>query len=255
MASTTPTEPSQSISIPPFSYTHTASSPSPLLLLSNMSNLMSIKLDYTNYIPWKHQLVTILEAYSLIEHIDGTTLKPSPLLLDATGIPTSVVNLEFQSWNIRDKALLSLINSTLTPQVFSLVVGVTNSREVWNTLEQRFTSTSRANILNLKLELQSLKKGNDSVNNFLQKIKVARDKLLAVGVVVDNEELICIVLRGLPRDFAQFCSAIRTRSDPISYEQLAIMLQNEEQAIMEHSDSIPNSLAMFTSNSKPNSTY
>ena len=253
MASTTPTESSQPTSIPSSSaHTTPSPSPSPLLLLSSMSNLMSIKLDYTNYIPWKHQLITILEAYSLIEHIDGTTLKPSPFVLDTTGNPTSVVNPDFQSWNIKDKALLSLINSTLTPQVFSLVVGITNLREVWNTLEQRFTSTSRANILNLKLELQSLKKGNDSVNSFLQKIKMARDKLLAVGVVVDNEELICIVLKGLPRDFAHFWYAIRTRSDPISYKQLAIMLQSKEQAIMEHTDSIPHSLAMFASNSKPN---
>ena len=100
-----------------------------------------------------------------------------------------------------------MINSTLTPQVLSLVVGITNSREVWNTLEQRFTSTSRANILNLKLEFQGLKKGNESVNSFLQKIKVARDKFLSVGVIVDNEELI-FVLKGLPREFAHFYSAI-----------------------------------------------
>ena len=76
---------------------------------------MSIKLVYTNYIPWKHQLITILEANSLIEHIDGTTLKPSPFVLDATGNPTSIMNPRFQYWNIKDKALLSLINSTLTP--------------------------------------------------------------------------------------------------------------------------------------------
>ena len=169
-------------------------SPSPLLLLSNMSNLMSIKLDYTNYIPWRHRLITILEAYSFIEHIDGSTSQPIQYLLDAQGNLTSNVNLEFLTWRIKDKALLSLINSTLTPQVFSLVVGTTTSREVWNTLEQRFTSTLRANILNLKLELQSLKKGSDFVNTFLQKIKIARDKLLAVVVIVDNEELICIVL-------------------------------------------------------------
>ena len=159
-----------------------------------MSNLMSIKLDYTNYIPWKHQLITILEAYSLVEHIDGPTSQPGQFLLDAQGHLTTNVNPEFQTWKVKDKALLSLIYSTLTPQVFSLVVGNTTSREVWNTLEWRSTSTSRANILNLKLELQSLKKGSNSVNNFLQKIKIARDKLLVVGVVVDNEELICIVL-------------------------------------------------------------
>ena len=158
---TTPTPtPAHATSIPS---TTVISTPSPLLLLSNMSNLMSIKLDYTNYIPWKHQLITILEAYSLIEHIDGTASKPSPFVLDVAGNATSVANSKFQAWKIRDKAFLSLINSTLTPQVFSLVVGVTSSREVWN-LEQRFTSTSRANILNLKLELQGIKKSNESVN-------------------------------------------------------------------------------------------
>ena len=136
--------------------------------------------------------------------------------------------------------------------MFSLVVRITNAQEAWNTLDQRVTSTSRANILNLKLELQSLKKGNEIVNGFLQKIKIARDKLLAVGVVVDNEKLLCIVLRGLPKEFAHFCSAIPTKSDPISYEQLSIMLQSEEQAMMENSDFAPHSLVMFASNSKPN---
>ena len=193
MASSTPT--STTTSPPQTIATVTATqSPSPLLLLSNMSNLMSIKLDYTNYIPWRHRLITILEAYSFIEHIDGSTSQPIQYLLDAQGNLTSNVNLEFLTWRIKDKALLSLINSTLTPQVFSLVVGTTTSRDVWNTLEQRFTSTLRANILNLKLELQSLKKGSDFVNTFLQKIKIARDKLLAVVVIVDNEELIHIVL-------------------------------------------------------------
>ena len=114
MASTTPTKSSQYTSIPSSS-AHTTPSPSLLLLLSTMSNLMSIKLVYTNYIPWKHQLITILEANSLIEHIDGTTLKPSPFVLDATGNPTSIMNPRFQYWNIKYKALLSLINSTLTP--------------------------------------------------------------------------------------------------------------------------------------------
>ena len=39
----------------------------PLLLLSNMSNMMTIKLDNANYIVWKHQISMILETYSLFE--------------------------------------------------------------------------------------------------------------------------------------------------------------------------------------------
>ena len=90
------------------------------------------------------------------------------------------------------------------------------------------------------------------MNSFLQKIKIARDKLLVVRVIVDNEELVCIVLRGHPREFVHFCSAIRTRSDPITYEQLAIMLQSEEQAMIDHIDLVSHNLAMFASNGKTN---
>ena len=52
------------------------------------------------------------------------------------------------------------------PSEFSLVVGINNASEVWNTLEQRFALTLRANILNLKIELQSIKKGTDTINGF-----------------------------------------------------------------------------------------
>lgn len=84
----------------------------------------------------------------MIDHIDGTVTSPNQFLLDNQGNPATTVNPEYHAWKIKDKALLSMINSALTPFVFSLVVGVNNVKEVWKTLEQRFTSTSKANILN-----------------------------------------------------------------------------------------------------------
>uniref|UniRef100_A0A2N9EEC7 Integrase catalytic domain-containing protein n=1 Tax=Fagus sylvatica TaxID=28930 RepID=A0A2N9EEC7_FAGSY len=103
--------------------------PSPLLLLSNMSNLMSIKLDSVNYIVWKLQLTTILEAYSMIDHIDGSVPKPSQYLVDADGSFTTGANPSFLSWKKRDKALLTLIYSTLSPPVLSMVVGLNSAQE------------------------------------------------------------------------------------------------------------------------------
>ena len=111
MASAASTTASSSSTSSP-SISRTPSLQSPLLLFSNMSNLMLIKLDYTNYIPWRHQLVTILEAYSLFDHIDGTVPQPCQFLLDNQGLSTVNVNPEFSAWKIKDKALLSLINST-----------------------------------------------------------------------------------------------------------------------------------------------
>uniref|UniRef100_A0A2N9FLZ2 Integrase catalytic domain-containing protein n=1 Tax=Fagus sylvatica TaxID=28930 RepID=A0A2N9FLZ2_FAGSY len=194
-----------------------ANNPSPLLLLNNMSNLMSIKLDNGDQ-----------------------TLNPAFLI-----------------WRKKDKALLTLLLSTLSSPVLAMVVGSTTSQEVWNRLEEKFTCTARANVLNLKLELQGIKKGNESINSYLQRIKNTKDKLSAIGVLVDNEELLHMILKGLPKEFAPFVSAIRTRDDSISFEKLSVLLQTEEQSMAVASESFSNSaLAMFVSNNhKPNNGF
>ena len=68
----------------------------PLLLLSNMSNLMSVKLDSTNFIVWKHQLSSILKAYSMIDFVDGSVPSPTQFLTNAEGILTTTVSPDFQ---------------------------------------------------------------------------------------------------------------------------------------------------------------
>uniref|UniRef100_A0A2N9HC90 Integrase catalytic domain-containing protein n=1 Tax=Fagus sylvatica TaxID=28930 RepID=A0A2N9HC90_FAGSY len=202
--------------------TNSSTSPaqSPLLLLNHMSNLMSCKLDSTNYMVWKIQISAILDAYSMIDHIDGSIPQPREFLISEVGVHT--VNPAFLTWKKRDKAFLTLLYSTLSSPVIAMVVGKSTSQEVWTTLEERFTSTARSNVLNLKLELQSIKKGgNESITGFLQRVKTVRDKLSAVGVPSDHEELIHVILKGLPKEYAPFASAIRTRDGILSLEKLS----------------------------------
>ncbi len=227
------------------------SSQSPLILLNNMSNLMSTKLDSSNYMIWRLQIPTVLDAYSVLDHLDGSTAQPNPFLVTEAGVQS--MNPAFIAWKKKDKALLILLFSTLSSTVLAMVIGKSTSQEVWNTLEERFTSIARANVLNLKLELQSIKKGgNESVSIFLQRIKIVRDKLSAVGVHSDPEELLHVILKGLPKEYAPFASAIQTRDGILPLEKLSVLLQTEEQSLNEASDPLSNSaLAMFVSNNKP----
>ena len=87
----------------------------PLLLLSNMSNMMTVKLDNTNYIVWKHQITMILETYSLYEVLEEPQLAPEKFLKDLNGVYTASVNPEFTIWRSKEKALLTFISSTLSP--------------------------------------------------------------------------------------------------------------------------------------------
>uniref|UniRef100_A0A2N9HYA6 Reverse transcriptase Ty1/copia-type domain-containing protein n=1 Tax=Fagus sylvatica TaxID=28930 RepID=A0A2N9HYA6_FAGSY len=133
------------------------------------------------------------------DHIDGSVTRPNCFLLDAEGSPTLEIDQTFKSWQLRDKALLTLIYSTLNPPILSMVVGLDSAQE----------------------------KGTDSMRVYLQRIKATRDGLAVVGVQTDNEELLHIILKGLPKEFASFCLAIRTHDDPISFKKLFVLLQTE----------------------------
>ena len=131
-----------------------------------MANLKSVKLDSSNYIVWTHQITSIIKTYSLIQHLDNSIpiLGQYPRDSNSKGNFMNQVNLEFETWQILDQALVTLINSTLTPSIFYVVVGFDYAIEAWRTLEKRLTSSSHPNILNLKIELHSITKVNDSMN-------------------------------------------------------------------------------------------
>ena len=200
-------------------------------LLSNMSNMMTVKLDNTNYIVWKHQISMVLETYSLYEFLEEPQLVLEKFLKDLSGSYTAIVNPDFLIWKSKAKALLTFLSSTLSPSVLALTVGCATAIEVWKVLENRFSSVSRSHIMNLKSELHNLKKGSESMDVYLQKIKVVRDKLLAVGVIVDDEELLPIAIKGLPKEFNAFRSTIRTRSTQLSFDELSTLLNAKEESL------------------------
>uniref|UniRef100_A0A2N9JAC3 Retrotransposon Copia-like N-terminal domain-containing protein n=1 Tax=Fagus sylvatica TaxID=28930 RepID=A0A2N9JAC3_FAGSY len=194
-----------------------ANNPSPLLLLNNMSNLMSIKLDSMNYMLWKLQISAILDAYSMIEHLDGSTQQPRQFIITEDGDQT--LNPAFLIWRKKGQGITDLASFNT---VFSSTCHGCGINHISRSLEQN-----------------------------------TRDKLSAVGVLVDNEELLHMILKGLPKEFAPFASAIRTRDDSISFEKLSVLLQTEEQSMAVASESFSNSaLAMFVSNNhKPNNGF
>ena len=87
---------------------------SPIYLLSNICNLITIRLDSSNYVPWKFQFTAILKAHSLYGFVDGSTECPEEFVRDETGTITSETSLEFRNWIAQDQALMTLINATLS---------------------------------------------------------------------------------------------------------------------------------------------
>ena len=94
-------------------------------------------------------------------------------------------------------------------------------------LKKRFALVSRSHVLSLRDELMSIKKISESMDSFFQRIKEVRDKLGAVAVYVDKEELIHLALKALPPEYDTFCSAIKTRNDILTIEELNTLLNTK----------------------------
>ena len=155
----------------------------------------------------------------MIELLDETPLVPEKFLKDLSGSVTTVPNPDFLVWKSKEKALLTFISSTLTPSVLAITVGCSSALEVWKVLENRFSSFSRSHVMNLKGELHNVKKGSDSVDTYLQKIKLISDKLMAIGIFLGDEEVLHVAIKGLPKEFSAFRCAIRTRSTKLSFDE------------------------------------
>ena len=192
---------------------------------------MTAKLDYGNYIVWKHQIEVILDTYSMIDVLDDSISAPDRFLKDSSGNFTVEVNPTFIAWKNREQYMFTFLNSTLSPAILPLTVGQKSARGVWKVLEKRFAFVSRSHVMNLRNELKAIKKGVDSIYGYFQKIKQARDRLVAVSVFVDDEELLHIILDGLPSEYDSFSSAIRNISDVLSVEELNVLPNTKERVI------------------------
>ncbi|KAG6790310.1 hypothetical protein POTOM_006458 [Populus tomentosa] len=137
-----------------------------------LNHALPVKLDRTNYVLWKSQIDNIVFANGFEDFIDDTFVCPEEEL------STSVINLAFITWRRQDRTILSWIYSSLTPAIMAKIIRHTTSQSAWNALEKTFTSSSRARIMQLRLELQSIKKGSFYMIDYIINVKGAADKVV-----------------------------------------------------------------------------
>ena len=154
-------------------------SPQNLLLapapLQTLNHPLPIKLDRNNYILWETQIENVVFANDFEDFIDGVKQCPLKELFSGE------INLEFVQWRHLDRTILNWLYSTLTYHIMSQIVGYQKSHEAWITLQRIFSSSSKARIMQLILEFQTIKKGGESMIEYILKLKTVSNNLVAVG--------------------------------------------------------------------------
>lgn len=68
--------------------------------------------------------------------------------------------------------------ATLDEDIVDVIIGCKTSRQAWLALQERLCTMSRVNIMQLKTELQTIGKGGECIEKYLQRVKSARDQLV-----------------------------------------------------------------------------
>jgi hypothetical protein len=159
----------------------------------------STKLDAKNYVNWKFKLATILEAYSLWTIVKGD--EPKPIVV--ASIP------DWDRQEMKEKVLLHMfVKENIIPHIRDCKT----SKETWKALKGLYETSNANRILFLKTKLLSIKmESNESISNFVSRIKDLSDKLGDISEKVSSSDLVTIALKGLVQDYKVLISTLLAR--------------------------------------------
>jgi len=176
----------------------------------------SIKLTGSNFPAWKVQINALLVGYDLVGFVDGTKMCPA------------AAHSDYNYWTRQDQLILHAIISSVDQSVITMLGNVKTSKQTWDILNKMYASKTRSRIMHLKERLTRFKKGSLSIAEYLNGIKSVSDELAVINSTVDDVDLVIHTLNGLGSEYKEVSAALRTRENPITFEELHDLLTDYE---------------------------
>ncbi|CAN6719015.1 unnamed protein product [Malus baccata var. baccata] len=224
-------------------------------LISTLSTFVNVKLDDSHYFNWHFQMQLLLENNGIMGFVDGSTPYPTRFAPNSgdsrvnSAISSSgTETYEYTVWKLHDRTLMQLVTSTLSPVTMSCAIGSSSSQNLWTRLKEQFSTVSKTSIFQMKSNLQTIKKGSDSVTRYLQKIKEVKDYLSAVGVFLNDDDIIILALNGLPPECNIFRTVVRGQESVMTIKEFRSQLLVEE-AIVDSHPNVPFLFVMIVNTS------
>ncbi|MCO5549486.1 hypothetical protein L7F22_002957 [Adiantum nelumboides] len=106
-------------------------------------------------------------------------------------------------------------------------------KDTWGNVIAFNATNTRARKIQLKNELNTIKKGDLSMNEYTLKIKALCESLFSIGVAVNDDDKVEACLRGLGNAYKQFKTSIRTQENIPHFLELSSLLVIEEKSLID----------------------
>ncbi|XP_010445980.1 PREDICTED: uncharacterized protein LOC104728735 [Camelina sativa] len=172
----------------------------------NTSNVT--KLTASNFLMWSRQIHALFDGYDLANYLNDTVTVPT---LTVTIAEATTVNPAYTLWRRQDRLVYSALLGAISTSVQPIVSRAETSREIWSTLHTTYAKSIRGHILQLQHQVTQWTKGSHSIDDYFQGLVTLYDKLALLGKVVELEDQLMTILKGLPDDYQPVVTQIEGR--------------------------------------------
>ncbi len=115
--------------------------------------------------------------------------------------------------------------------VILYLLDVDDPKVCWTLIQQMYELKNMTRNFFLQSKLYQLRMDDDvgSLNSYLQEFKELCSQLAGVGVKIENEELVQILVNGFLESYESFVQGLSTLTALPTFEQIVSKLQHEEE--------------------------
>ncbi|MCO5569886.1 hypothetical protein L7F22_023600 [Adiantum nelumboides] len=166
-----------------------------------ISGLVSDKLDQNRFLEGKFRMTNFLMGKGYWDYIDGNQ-EEMPELPDEN--PTADQIKVFKDWNQGARKVMYWLFVSVQDTMIVHIQDATSPKQAWDRLVSFDTTNTKARKIQLKNELNTVKKENLSINDYTLKIKGIVESLASIGVQVEDGDKIEVAkeLEWIDRDLS-----------------------------------------------------
>jgi len=192
----------------------------------NFKQVISVKLDETNYLQWKQQVEGVLRGTKMVRHVVSPQIPP--VFLNDAAREAGTENPAYTEWEEQDSLLCTWILSTISSSLLSRFVRLRFSHQVWDEVHTYCYTQMRTRSRQLRSELRTITKGTRSITEFIARIRSISESLMSIGDPVPHHDLIETVLEALPEEFNHIVATVNSQAEVVSLDELESQLLTQE---------------------------
>lgn len=136
----------------------------------------------------------------------------------------NLVSEACKEWMVQDQELFTWLLSKISKFVILRLLSCKHAYDVWDKVHRHYNAYMKAKVHQLHAELKMIKKGTQSIFEFMLHIRSIVDSLLAIGDPISERDQINVILQGLPKDYIPFIMMAYNKTEPMDIYEVGGLL-------------------------------